>query len=91
MWLDGHGFPRDSGALELVRTAVPIVLDEAARAGTVRFVYYEEYVELNETLIVDHRDLWKPEVTIPQYVCIDGLWCTRVTLKLEMDAWSDRA
>ncbi len=90
IWLDGHSFPGDDASLQLVRKAVPIVLDEAERAGTVRFVYYEEYPELDESLIDAHRDLWEPEVTIPQYVCIDGLWCTRITYRLELSVWADR-
>ena len=90
MWLDGHCSPGDGEALLLLRQAVPIVLDEAERAGTVRFVYYEEYSELDESLVVEHRELWESEVVIPQYVSIDGTWCTRVTLKLEMATWANR-
>jgi hypothetical protein len=90
MWLDGHAKPNDTGALILLRAAVPVVLDEAERAGTVRFVYYEEYPELEESLIDDTRELWEAEVTIPQYVRIDGVWCTRITWRLELSRWSDR-
>ena len=90
MWLDGHCTPGDGDALVLLRQAVPIVLDEAERAGTVRFIYYEEYSELDESLVVEHRELWQSEVVIPQYAYVDGTWCTRVTLKLEMTAWANR-
>jgi hypothetical protein len=90
MWLDGHAMPGDREGLQLVREAVPTVLDEAARSGNVRFVYYEEYVELGASIIVDDEHLWEAEVTIPRFVCIDGLWCTRVTWCLRMTAWENR-
>ena len=90
MWLDGHAAPGDARGLALVREAVPTVLDEADRAGTVRFVYYDEYPELGCSLIDDSRDLWDAEVVIPRYVKVDGLWCTRITWRLDMTAWSNR-
>jgi hypothetical protein len=90
MWLDGHAAPGDERALALVRAAVPVVLDEAQRAGTVRFVYYDEYPELGCSLLDDDRDLWDAEVVIPRYVKIDGHWCTRITWRLTMTAWANR-
>ena len=90
VWLDGHAMPGDSEGLRLIRQAVPTVLDEAARSGNVRFVYYDEYVELGTSVIVDDQNLWEAQVTIPRYVCIDGLWCTRITWCLPMSVWEDR-
>lgn len=90
MWLDGHSIPGDVDGLGLVREAVPTVLDEVARSGNVRFVYYEELVELGESLIFDTAEHWTAEVTIPRFVQIDGTWCTRVTHRLDVEAWADR-
>jgi hypothetical protein len=94
VWLDGHAFPGDVAGLELVRDAVPVVLDEVARSGNVRFVYYEELVELNESLITDQVSdenvPWVAELIIPEFVCVDGVWCTRVTHRLDVESWADR-
>ncbi len=71
-----------------------MILDEAARAGTVRHIYYDEYVELDNSLIVgegsEGSELWRTEVIIPQYVNIDGQWCTRATYCLDVSTWFTR-
>jgi hypothetical protein len=94
VWLDGIARPGDTEGWSLVRAAVPVILDEAARAGTVRHIYYDEYVELGNSLIAGEEsegtELWRTEVVIPQYVNIDGVWCTRVTHCLEASSWFSR-
>jgi hypothetical protein len=94
MSLDGMAHPEDVDGWDLVRAAVPQVMDEASRAGTIRFVYRDEYLELKMSLISgagsEGSELWEPEVTIPNYVNIDGLWCTRVTCRLDLTKWYSR-
>jgi hypothetical protein len=90
IWLDGHCHRNSQDALEHLRAAVPVVLDEAERSGNIRHVYYEEYVELNESLISDHQHLWIRELEIPEYAHIDGIWCSRRTYRLDMSTWGDR-
>lgn len=91
VWLDGHSLPGDQKGLQLISEAVPIVLDEVGRAGTVRFVYYDDLVELNESIIDgENFQFWEEELRIPQFVQINGLWCSRVTYRLDVARWVDR-
>ncbi len=77
----------DVDSVRCVRAAVRRVLDEAEAAGTVRRVYHEAYDELGPPIIADHFGLWEREVSIPNYVRINGSWCTRTTYTLRMSRW----
>jgi hypothetical protein len=90
MWLDGHARPGASAHLDLVRNAVPVVLDEAERSGAVLHVYYETFRELNDSIIEDTKSLWVCELDIPNFAMIEGLWCSRQTYRLDMSTWSQR-
>jgi hypothetical protein len=92
-YLDAVAWPHPR-ARQLVSAAIPGLLDQAMVMAEPRKLYFEYYEadagQMIDGPLIPQLDLWEREVVIPDYVRIDGISCSRVTVSITPDRWRNR-